>query len=167
MGLFLDCRICGTPRPSPGFLSDHPTSKSATGLRLWLLKAWKRQNSITLSSSRPGLRADLPAGSRAGLWPASELDSVMEFDQIPLRCPAIQLAGCSQTWFSTCRRQVRAISTCWDSSNLVTDRFAAGLRPSRELVRELLARWIATDRPNSRTLSSSLAGCRPAREPAE
>ena len=29
----------------------------------------------------------------------------------------------SQTWFSTCHRQVRAISTCQDSSNLVADRF--------------------------------------------
>jgi len=29
-----------------------------------------------------------------------------------LRCPAIQLASWSQTWFPTCRRQVRAISTC-------------------------------------------------------
>ena len=31
---------------------------------------------------------------------------------------------------------------------------------------ELLASWIAPDRPNSITLSSSLAGGRPAREPA-
>jgi len=37
---------------------------------------------------------------------------------------------------------------------------------ARELVRELLASWIAPDRPNSITLSSLLAGRRPAREPA-
>jgi len=37
-------------------------------------------------------------------------------------------------------------------------------RPARELVRELLASWIAPDRPNSITLSSSLAGRRSARE---
>jgi len=84
----------------------------------------------------------------------------MEFGQIPLR------ASGSQTWFPTCRRQVRAISTCRDSSNLVTDWFAPGLRPARALVRELLASWIAPDRPNSTTLSILLAGRRPAREPA-
>ena len=48
----------------------------------------------------------------------------------------------SQTWFLTCRRQVRAISTCRHSSNLVADRF----------------------RPYSITLSCSLACLRPARE---
>jgi len=37
---------------------------------------------------------------------------------------------------------------------------AAGLRPAREL----LASWIAPNRPNSIMLSSSLAGLRPARE---
>jgi len=56
---------------------------------------------------------------------------------------ANQLASCSQTWFLTGRRQVRAISTCPDSSKLVTD---------------LLASRIASDRSNSITLSSSLAG---------
>ena len=58
------------------------------------------------------------------------------------------------------------LSTCRDNSNLVADWFAAGLRPAHGLVRELLASWIAPDRPNSITLSSSLAGRRPAREPA-
>ena len=58
------------------------------------------------------------------------------------------------------------MSTCRDSSNLVADRFAAGLGPARELVCDLLASWIAPDRPNSITLCSSLADCRPAREPA-
>jgi len=62
------------------------------------------------------------------------------------------------------------MSTCRDSSNLVADWVAAGLRPARELVGELLASWIAPDRPNSITisssLSSSLAGRRPSREPA-
>ena len=48
-------------------------------------------------------------------------------------------------------------------AGLVADRFArAGLRPASEL----LASWIAPDRPNSITLSSLLAGRRPAREPA-
>jgi len=45
-------------------------------------------------------------------------------------------------------------------SNLVADRFAAGLR----LARELLASWRAPGGPNSITLSSSLAGRRLARE---
>jgi len=58
---------------------------------------------------------------------------LMEFGQITLRYPAIQLASCLQTWFPTCCRQVRAISTCRDSSNLVADRFAAGSRAAREL----------------------------------
>jgi len=44
----------------------------------------------------------------------------------------------SQTWFQTCRKQVRAILTCGDSSNLVADRLAAGFRP-------------AFDRPATRT----------------
>jgi len=81
-----------------------------------------RQNFITLSRSRTGSRA----GSRAGLRSASE--------QV---CDCDQLASWSQTWFPTCCRQVRAVSTCRDSSNLVADRFAAGVRPARELVREL------------------------------
>ena len=51
----------------------------------------------------------------------------------------------SQTWFPTCRRQVRAISTCRDSSNLVADQF----------------------RPYSITLSCSLACLRPARASRE
>ena len=45
---------------------------------------------------------------------------------------AIQLASWSQTWFPTCRRQVRAIWTCRDSSNLVADGFSAGRRPARK-----------------------------------
>jgi len=114
-----------------------------------------RPNSITLFSSRAGLRACLR--------PSSELDSVMEFGQISLCYPAIQLASWSQTWFSTCRRQVRAILTCRDSSNLV----AAGSQLfCDQLVRELLASWIAPVRPSSTTLSSSLTDHRPAREPA-
>ena len=52
---------------------------------------------------------------------------------------AIQLASWSQTWFPTRRRQVPAISACRDSSNLVADRFAARVRPARELVCDLLA----------------------------
>jgi len=56
----------------------------------------------------------------------------------------------------------RAIWTCRDSSNLVADRFVAGIWAACELI----ASWTAPDRPNSITLSSSLAGRRPAREPA-
>ena len=37
------------------------------------------------------------------------------------------LASWSQTWFPTCRRQARAVSTCRRSLNLIADRFAAGL----------------------------------------
>jgi len=78
--------------------------------------------------------------SRAGLRPTSELDSVMEFDL----SGAMQLASSSLAG----RRPVRELvadlvsdlpQTCRDSSNLVADRFAAGLRPAREL----LVSWIA------------------------
>ena len=59
----------------------------------------------------------------------------------------------SQTWFPTCRRQVRAILTCRDSSNLVADRFRpysitlfcslAGLRRAgRRPARDLVASWV-------------------------
>ena len=109
--------------------------------------------------------------SRAGRRSASEQDSVMEYglyrsatrfelpqhvetartclrqvgnqvcDQVCdlLRLNIITLSR-SQTWFPTCRRQVRAVSTCQDRSNLVADRFMS----------------------YSITLSSSLAGLRPA-----
>ena len=50
-----------------------------------------------------------------------------------------QLARRSQTCFPTCRRQIQAILTCRGSSNLVTDRFAAGLQPASELLADLLA----------------------------
>ena len=53
----------------------------------------------------------------------------------------------SQTWFLTCHRQVRAISTCRNSSNLVADRFPAGFRS-------------AFDRPATRTRNAH-AGLRP------
>ena len=49
------------------------------------------------------------------------------------------------------RRQVRAISTCRDSSNLVADRIVAGFRP-------------AFDRPATRTRHAH-AGLRPGRRP--
>jgi len=59
----------------------------------------------------------------------------------------------SQTWYPTCRRQVRAISTCRDSSNLVADRCRpysialscslAGVRPASKLVADLLGSWTA------------------------
>ena len=96
-----------------------------------------RPNSITLSSSR--------ADSRAGLQSASELDSVMEFGL----SGAIQLASSSRTSLSAGRccqpicDQVRAISTCRDSSNLSATGRKPGLRPARELVCDLRASWIA------------------------
>jgi len=118
-----------------------------------------RPNSITLSSSL--------AGHRPASEPARELDSVMEFQiwKSPLHYLARDLTRklarelvCdllwlnfitlsrsqtwSQTWFPTCRRQVRAISTCRDCSNLVADRL----------------------RPYSITLSCSLSGLRSARQ---
>jgi len=51
----------------------------------------------------------------AGLRLASELDSVMEFGEIRLRYPAIQLASWSQTWFLTCRRPVRSCRSATSS----------------------------------------------------
>jgi len=89
-----------------------------------------RPYSITLSCSLAGRR---PAGEPAG-ESANELDSEMEFDKFHyvfwlvswsttcFRLNSITLIM-SQTWFPTCRRQVRAISTCRDSSNLVADWF--------------------------------------------
>ena len=94
-------------------------------------------HSITLSSSLAGRR---PAREPVR-EPASDLDSVMEFGKFHYAIQfASQLASWSatcfrlnsislsrsqtwlQTWFPMCCRQVRAISTCRDSSNLV-DRF--------------------------------------------
>lgn len=55
------------------------------------------------------------------------------------------------------------IETCFDSFyNVEIARTC--LRPDRELIADLLASWIVHDRPNSITLSSWLAGRRPARE---
>jgi len=73
--------------------------------------------------------------------------------QVASRSATSSRAAWSQTWFPTSRRQVRAISTCRDSSNLAADRFAAGLQPASDL----LVSRIAPDRPNSSMLSSSLA----------
>jgi len=110
-----------------------PVSKSEVRWKISLrFKVWThciivgstvnlRPNSITLSSSR--------AGSPAGMRPASELDSVMEFGLLG----AIQLASSSQTSCEPVCDQVRAISTCRDSSNLSTTGRKPGLRPAREL----------------------------------
>jgi len=75
-----------------------------------------KANSVTLSSSL--------AGSRAGLRAASELDSVMEFGL----SSAIQLASSSLAGR--------------DSSNLVADRFAAGLRPGYVEVARICLRQV-------------------------
>ena len=80
---------------------------------------------------------------------ASELDSVMGFgiSRHALSCSLAvsqQLASRSQTSCEPICDQVRAISTCRDSSNLS----ATGRKPGRELVADLLAtcsraaRWI-------------------------
>ena len=129
-----------------------------------------RPNSITLSSLLAGRRpasesarssrAGSLAGWRSGIWQliplhyiardlARELVRELVCDLLWLN--SITLCG-SQTWFPTCRRQVRPISTCRDSSNLVVYRFRpysitlscsatsspAGRRPAFELV----ASWI-------------------------
>jgi len=94
-----------------------------------------RPNSITLSSSLAGCR---PA-SEPALDLARELVRELVCDLLWLN--SITLSR-SQTWFPTCHRQVRAISTRRDSSNLVADRF----------------------KPYSITLSCSLAGRRPVRD---
>ena len=139
-----------------------------------------RPNSITLASSL--------AGRRPASEPARELDSVMEFQiwKIPLHYLARDLARklarelvCyllwlnsitlsrsqtwSQTWFPTCRRQVRAILTSRDSSNLVADRLRpysitlscslAGLRPARQVCDQLVS-WSQTCSRASRKLDS-------------
>ena len=77
------------------------------------------------------------AGQRNGIWP------IMRYPARSQQLAGRSVAGPrpagelqSQTWFPTCYRQVRAISTCRDSSNLVANRFAAGLRPAREPDRE-------------------------------
>ena len=49
-----------------------------------------------------------------------------------------QLVSWSQSWFPTCCRQVRAISTCRDNSNLVADQFTAGSRPARDLKSQVI-----------------------------
>jgi len=111
-------------------------------------------------------------GSRAGLRSASELDSVglMEFGL----SGAIHLASSSRissrAGATSCEPvcdQVRAISRCQDSSNLSATGRKPGLQPASELVWDQLASWIAGQRngiwSNSITLSSSLAGRRPAR----
>jgi len=96
----------------------------------------------------------------------------MEFDQIPLRCPAIQLASWSQTSSEAGRRPgFRPVADRFELSRHLeiartwSQTGSQLVAPARELIRELLASWIAPDRPNSITLSSSLADRRPAREP--
>ena len=105
----------------------------------------ERPNSITLSSSQTSSQVRL----RAGLRPASELDSVMEFGL----SVAIQLASRSAG--------VDLVSDLSQTGlNLAADQFAASLQPARELVCDLLASWIASDRPNAITLSSSQTSSR-------
>jgi len=114
-----------------------------------------RPNSITPSSSRTSWRAVLQ--------PASELDSVMEFGL----SSAILLASRSATSSRAVAdrfelsRHVEIARTWQTGLHRSATRSRAGLRPAIEL----LVSWIAPDRRNSITLSSWLAGRRPAREP--
>jgi len=70
---------------------------------------------------------------------------------------AIQLVSRSLT----SSRAGRRLAAKWSAARFkpVCDRSETGSAPP-----DLLASWIATDRPNSITLSSSLAGRRPARK---
>ena len=70
-------------------------------------------------------------------------------------------ASWSQTWLPICRSQVRAILTCRDSSKLVADRFAAGLRPASELDSVIEFGLSRTIQLASRSHTCSRAGRRP------
>jgi len=104
------------------------------------LQSTSSASSLQLSRLSPAVQPSLPVISQIPLrYPASEPACALVRDLV---CDL--LASWSQTWFPTCHRRVRAISTCRDSSNLVADRFAAG-----ELVAVLLASRIARHRQNS------------------
>jgi len=107
-------------------------------------------NSITLPSSRPGSRADSPAGLRPAL---------AKFHYAIHVADPSRLQTWSQTWLLTCRRQAPAFSTCRDSLKLVADRFrpystmlfcSLGRRPVRDEIPsrcpacDQLANWSAT-----------------------
>jgi len=92
----------------------------------------KGQTALRYPGRRPGRRP----GFRPCRFPTSSCESTTSSRLFGLK------AG---------RRQVRAISTRRDSSNLVADRFAAGFRP-------------AFDRPATRTWHAH-AGLRPGRRP--
>jgi len=106
------------------------------------------------------------AGSRAGLQPASELDSVREFGL----SVAIHLASSSRTSSRDGRRPAanRSVTRFELSQHVEIARTCR--RQVENQVCEQPASWIAGQRngiwSNSITLSSSLAGHRPAREPA-
>ena len=126
-------------------------------LHLYCVKA-KFHYAVQLASrSQISQQTSSSAGSLAGqcngIWQillrslgrdlARELVRELVCDLLSLNSIMLsRLQTWSQTWFPTCHRQVRAIWTCRDSSNLVADRF----------------------RPYSTTLSCSLAGRRPVRE---
>jgi len=100
-----------------------------SGLDLSLILKAKFHYAIQLASESA---RELVCDLLVVCWrPASELDSVMEFGlsrtiQLASRSLAGLRPACaswSQTWFPTCRRQVRAIWICRDSLNLAADRF--------------------------------------------
>jgi len=89
--------------------------------------AWLRPNSITLSDMRP----------------ASDMDSVMEFGlsgaiQLASRSVTSSRAGHRPGFQAIITYLVSELSPHVDSSNLVADRFTAGLRPAGELVADQL-----------------------------
>jgi len=114
----------------------------------------------------------LKAKFHSAIQLANQLASVMEFGiSRTIKLASSSLAGLRPPGFRPVADRFAAISTCRDSSNLVLDRFAAGLRPASQLVCDQLASWSASriepDTPNTTTtLSSSLADRKPAREPA-
>jgi len=116
------------------------------------VSALLRPNSITLSSSLAGRRpASEPVREQIPLHYlardlARELVGELVCDLLWLNFIMLSRSKTwSQTWFPTCRRQVRAISTSRDSSNLVADRFRpysitlSSLQPAP--ARDLVASW--------------------------
>jgi len=122
---------------------------------LYCVTVWKAHNTVFKPTSQTASRPLVIFGhahlrpNSIKRYPARELVLELVCDQL-VSWIAIEL--------SSLRADGRRPGFCRDSSNMVADRFAVGLLPARELVRELLASWIAPDRPISITLSSSLAG---------
>jgi len=141
------------PAPSP--CHNQPcNSRGQKQLARWRIPSKRRSLSFNISLGEPGYNVlhshfTVKAKFHYAIQLASR--SQTSLGQIPSRYPGRSHTW-SQAWFSTCRKQVRAISTCRDSSNLVADRFMpysitlvcslAGLRPARDLVADMLASWL-------------------------